>query len=213
MLTRRMDCDGTGRVPQHSSLLRTCSPAAQIMNTSFDALNLVNTYGAFGSIGRERLAVIFEGTDADNPFDPETSWKAIIPTSLCQSTQTRCLLKSHRTNRVSTGKCGSPRCRRRKNTHGLSIWFGNCCTTMPTRSVCLRSNPFPDCSRRSLFGRRSTDISSRSRTIPITCGGRANYSEAGFRHSRPTILGCAAFCSRLAGSKQFAQTRLRRTRL
>ena len=47
----------------------------QIMNTSFDPLNLVNTYGAFGSIGRERLAVIFEGTDADTPFDPETSWK------------------------------------------------------------------------------------------------------------------------------------------
>ena len=47
----------------------------QIMNTSFDPLHLVNTYGAFGSIGRERLAVIFEGTDADNPFDPETSWK------------------------------------------------------------------------------------------------------------------------------------------
>ena len=48
----------------------------QIMNTSFDPLNLVNTYGAFGSIGRERLAVIFEGTDADTPFAQETSWEA-----------------------------------------------------------------------------------------------------------------------------------------
>lgn len=34
----------------------------QIMNTSFDPLNLVNTYGAFGSVGRERLNVIFEGS-------------------------------------------------------------------------------------------------------------------------------------------------------
>lgn len=34
----------------------------QIMNTSFDPLNLVNTYGAFGSVGRERLNVVFEGT-------------------------------------------------------------------------------------------------------------------------------------------------------
>ena len=27
----------------------------QIMNTSFDPLDLVNTYGAFGSVGKERL--------------------------------------------------------------------------------------------------------------------------------------------------------------
>ena len=36
------------------------------MNTSFDPLDLVNTYGAFGSVGRERLNVVFEGTDADS---------------------------------------------------------------------------------------------------------------------------------------------------
>src|SRR5690242_13359506 len=36
----------------------------QIMNTSFDPLDLVNTYGAFGSVGKERLNVVFEGTDA-----------------------------------------------------------------------------------------------------------------------------------------------------
>src|SRR5262249_39575516 len=39
----------------------------QIMNTSFDPLDLVNTYGAFGSVGRERFNVVFEGTDADAP--------------------------------------------------------------------------------------------------------------------------------------------------
>lgn len=36
----------------------------QIMNTSFDPLDLVNTYGAFGSVGKERMNVVFEGTDA-----------------------------------------------------------------------------------------------------------------------------------------------------
>jgi len=41
----------------------------QIMNTSFDALNLVNTYGAFGWVGRERLNVVFEGT-MDTPVGP-----------------------------------------------------------------------------------------------------------------------------------------------
>jgi hypothetical protein len=39
----------------------------QIMNTSFNPLDLVNTYGAFGTVGRERLNVVFEGTDADTP--------------------------------------------------------------------------------------------------------------------------------------------------
>ncbi len=49
--------------------------ARQIMNTSFDPLDLVNTYGAFGSVGRERLNVVFEGTDADAP-DARAAWKA-----------------------------------------------------------------------------------------------------------------------------------------
>ena len=32
------------------------------MNHSFDPLNLVNTYGAFGTVGRERTEIVFEGT-------------------------------------------------------------------------------------------------------------------------------------------------------
>jgi hypothetical protein len=47
----------------------------QIMNTSFDRLDLVNTYGAFGSVGRERLNVVFEGTMDQSPDDNST-WKA-----------------------------------------------------------------------------------------------------------------------------------------
>ena len=47
----------------------------QIMNTSFDPLHLVNTYGAFGTVGRERLNVVFEGTHADVP-DETAEWKA-----------------------------------------------------------------------------------------------------------------------------------------
>lgn len=56
-----------------SPVLNMISPM-QIMNTSFDPLDLVNTYGAFGSVGRERLNVIFEGTDADS-LDDHTVWK------------------------------------------------------------------------------------------------------------------------------------------
>jgi hypothetical protein len=40
---------------------------AQVMNTSFDPFDLVNTYGAFGTIGRERDQVVLEGTDAAVP--------------------------------------------------------------------------------------------------------------------------------------------------
>ena len=49
----------------------------QIMNTSFDPLNLVNTYGAFGSVGRERLNVVFEGTDAAVP-DDRADWRPYL---------------------------------------------------------------------------------------------------------------------------------------
>ncbi len=48
---------------------------AQIMNTSFDPLDLVNTYGAFGTVGRERLNVVFEGTMDEVP-DDSAHWKA-----------------------------------------------------------------------------------------------------------------------------------------
>ena len=47
--------------------------AGQVMNTSFDPLHLVNTYGAFGSITRERYQLVIEGTDAETP--DESDWR------------------------------------------------------------------------------------------------------------------------------------------
>lgn len=49
----------------------------QIMNTSFDPFDLVNTYGAFGTVGTERLNVVFEGT-TDNDTTDNASWKPYI---------------------------------------------------------------------------------------------------------------------------------------
>jgi len=46
----------------------------QIMNTSFSRFDLVNTYGAFGTVGRERWNVVFEGT-ADEAIDENAQWK------------------------------------------------------------------------------------------------------------------------------------------
>ena len=48
----------------------------QRMNASFDydPVHIVNTYGAFGSVGRERPVIIFEGTNSDDPATA-TDWK------------------------------------------------------------------------------------------------------------------------------------------
>jgi hypothetical protein len=46
------------------------------MNTSFDRLHLVNTYGAFGSVGQERFEIVFEGT-ADEVIGADTQWREI----------------------------------------------------------------------------------------------------------------------------------------
>jgi hypothetical protein len=47
----------------------------QIMNTSFEPLHLVNTYGAFGSITRTRNEIVIEGT-GDAALTPQTEWRA-----------------------------------------------------------------------------------------------------------------------------------------
>src|SRR5665213_3324293 len=49
----------------------------QVMNTSYDPLDLVNTYGAFGTVGQERLNVIFEATMDENPND-SANWKPYV---------------------------------------------------------------------------------------------------------------------------------------
>jgi hypothetical protein len=49
----------------------------QIMNSSFDPLDLVNTYGAFGSVGQQRLNVVFEGTMDEDSSD-NASWKPYL---------------------------------------------------------------------------------------------------------------------------------------
>jgi hypothetical protein len=46
----------------------------QLMNTSFDPVHLVNTYGAFGSITKERYEVVIEGTD-EAALTPSTTWR------------------------------------------------------------------------------------------------------------------------------------------
>jgi Lipase maturation factor len=46
----------------------------QAMNASFDTLHLVNTYGAFGTVGRERYEIVFEGTEELLPTE-SAKWR------------------------------------------------------------------------------------------------------------------------------------------
>ncbi len=48
--------------------------STQVMNTSFDPLHLVNTYGAFGSITQDRYEIVIEGT-SDEEITDETEWR------------------------------------------------------------------------------------------------------------------------------------------
>jgi len=54
--------------------VRNLLSGRQVMNTSFDRLDLVNTYGAFGSVGRERNEIVIEGTGDPVPGD-DADWR------------------------------------------------------------------------------------------------------------------------------------------
>jgi hypothetical protein len=46
----------------------------QLMNASFEPLRLVNTYGAFGSVTRQRMEITIEGTNAEFPGE-NAEWR------------------------------------------------------------------------------------------------------------------------------------------
>lgn len=55
--------------------LRNLFARRQLMNASFNRYHLVNAYGAFGTVTRQRREVVVEGSDAADPAD-ETGWRA-----------------------------------------------------------------------------------------------------------------------------------------
>jgi hypothetical protein len=54
--------------------VRNMASPRQAMNASFNAFRLVNTYGAFGSVSRDRLELVIEGTDAEHA-GPDAEWR------------------------------------------------------------------------------------------------------------------------------------------
>ncbi|MCW7944778.1 membrane protein [Streptomyces hygroscopicus] len=65
---------GTGLVALSYQPVRNMISRSQVMNRSFDPLHLVNTYGAFGSVGRTRYEVVIEGTADDLPRE-DSDWR------------------------------------------------------------------------------------------------------------------------------------------
>ncbi|XP_057604844.1 lipase maturation factor 1 isoform X1 [Hippopotamus amphibius kiboko] len=55
-------------------VLNLLSPR-QVMNSSFNPLRIVNTYGAFGSITKERTEIILQGTASPNASAPDAKWE------------------------------------------------------------------------------------------------------------------------------------------
>jgi hypothetical protein len=80
--------------------VRNMASPSQAMNASFDPFRLVNTYGAFGTVGRIRDEVVVEGTHGD-PGD-EDGWReyAFRPSPVGSDASRR---RSPRTTIGSTG--------------------------------------------------------------------------------------------------------------
>jgi hypothetical protein len=54
--------------------VRNMASPGQAMNASFNPFRLVNTYGAFGSVSRDRIELVIEGTDEASPT-VATQWR------------------------------------------------------------------------------------------------------------------------------------------
>ncbi|KII27009.1 membrane protein, partial [Arthrobacter sp. AK-YN10] len=46
----------------------------QLMNASFNRWRLVNAYGAFGTVTKQRIEVVVEGTSDEDPDSPDEAW-------------------------------------------------------------------------------------------------------------------------------------------
>ena len=123
-------------------VLNMLSPR-QIMNTSFDPLDLVNTYGAFGSVGRERLNVVFEGTMDETPDDERELETVSLQGPARRPRQTAA---AGRPLPIAPGLADVVR--RDVVAPAIPVdattWSGNSFTTTPAAVGLFADNPFPD---------------------------------------------------------------------
>ena len=150
----------------------------QRMNMSFNPFHLINTYGAFGSVGRTRREVVVEGTD-----EPDNHRADGVEGIRIQK-QARSRAPSRRGNgrRITCdliGSCGSPPSPRTTPTRGFAhLWCGSW-RTIRRRCACsatIRSR-MP---RRVTCALSSTVTASplRLNCVAITHGGIARWKAA-----------------------------------
>jgi len=144
----------------------------QLMNYSYDPLDLVNTYGAFGTVGRERPEIIFEGTN-DALITGDTNWKEY----------------------EFKAKPGDPN-RRPPNTLGHCISSGNSSTMIPVRSP---SSPIVRFQARRLGIFAHAFIVTSSHRCATKHGGDVNQSVNGCPLSRLTTQSFAVCSGRWIG--------------
>ncbi len=65
---------GTGTVALSIKPTMNLLSRNQAMNLSYNPFHLVNTYGAFGTVGRKRYEIVMEGTD-ERVITPQTRWQ------------------------------------------------------------------------------------------------------------------------------------------
>ena len=65
---------GAGTVALSIQPTRNLFSRNQAMNLSYNPFHLVNTYGAFGNVGRTRYEIVMEGTD-ERMISPHTRWQ------------------------------------------------------------------------------------------------------------------------------------------
>ena len=173
----------------------------QVMNYSFNQFHLVNTYGAFGTVTRERYEVIFEGTDEDT-IGLYTTWREYEfkgkPGDPYRSRR-----RSRRTTYGWTGCCGSCRCPPGTEASGCPYWSRNYSPATTGYADCCGMTPSKEAHRNMCGHDCSTTGSPPRRNVPRPEHGgyvdrwAAWYAPAGWDR---TALRCPSDIPRYQGS-------------
>ena len=168
----------------------------QIMNTSFTTLPLVNTYGAFGSVGRERQQLVIEGT-TDRAITPATRWIAYQPRCQPSDPARRPCWMSPYHRRLDWllwfAAMGSPR----RVSRGPCTSSPSSSTAIGRRCRCSTAIPSP---ARGLATCASSCTSIVWRVRARRCGGSARAWAPGCRLCPATIPACGRSCSAKVGT-------------
>ena len=167
----------------------------QAMNRNYDRLELVNTYGAFGSVGMTRHELVIEGTlDAD----PATAtWHAYeLPCEPGDVARRPCVLGPYH-RRLDWLMWFAAMADRAAAICGSITSRGSCSTAIARSASCSRSIRF-DGEPPRWIRIRSVRLPASRRPIRPT-GGCAATSSRGCRRSRRTRPSCARCSTNTAG--------------